>query len=120
MRQLDYQTGLRYLEAELLVVSPNFAAVCCVQVCWEHSNLAARLRPADGDMATEAVPPEVSPWDAPLTPSYPPALSPGTKRATGRSETGGDSYSDAPGPLLAGRWMLKRACARLRITGHQA
>jgi hypothetical protein len=80
-----------------------------LQVCWERSNLAARLRPADGDMATEAVPPEVSPWDAPLTPSYPPALSPGTKRATGRSETGGDSYSDAPGPLLAGKWMLKRS-----------
>ena len=60
-------------------------------------------------MATETVPPDVSPWDAPLTPSYPPALSPGTKRATGRSETGGDSYADAPGPLLAGRWMLKRS-----------
>ena len=32
-------------------------------------------------MATVTVPPDVSPWDAPLTPSYPPALSPGTKRA---------------------------------------
>lgn len=60
-------------------------------------------------MATVTVPPDVSPWDAPLTPSYPPALSPGTKRATGRAETGGDSYADAPGPTLAGMWMLKRS-----------
>ena len=60
-------------------------------------------------MATEAFPLGVSPSDAPLTPSYPPALSPGTKRATGRAETGGDSYADSPGPLVAGRWMLKRS-----------
>ena len=60
-------------------------------------------------MATVTVPPDVSPWDAPLTPSYPPALSPGTKRATGRAETGGDSYADAPCPTIAGMWMLKRS-----------
>ena len=60
-------------------------------------------------MATVTVPPDVSPWDAPLTPSYPPALSPGTKRATGRAETGGDSYADAPCPAIAGMWMLKRS-----------
>ena len=51
-------------------------------------------------MATVTVPLGVSPWDAPLTPSYPPALSPGTKRATGRAETGGDSYADAPCPAI--------------------
>ena len=58
-------------------------------------------------MATVTVPPDVSPWDAPVTPSYPPALSPGTKRATGRAETGGDSRGCA---LPYNRWeMLKRS-----------
>lgn len=55
----------------------------------------------------------------PLVPSYPPPLSPGMKRATGRPATGGDTYGElaattaraaaALGPLRAGRWMLKRS-----------
>ena len=43
--------------------------------------------------------------DAPLTPSYHPPMSPGMKRATGRS---GTSVGDE-GPLRSGRWMLRRS-----------
>ena len=60
-------------------------------------------------MAAETVPPDAFPWDAPLATSYPPPVSPGTKHATGRPETDGDSYAPAPGPLLTGKWMLKRS-----------
>ena len=51
------------------------------------------------------VPPVHDEEDAPLTPSYHPPMSPGMKRATGRS---GTSVGDE-GPLRSGRWMLRRS-----------
>lgn len=56
----------------------------------------------------------------PLMPSYPPPLSPGMRRATGRAASERDTYYADPasegeskkmrtGPLRAGRWMLKRS-----------
>ena len=104
----SHHVALRASTSEKKAFSRGKGARDKATVCSAFKSRRAS-RPADGDMATVTVPPDVSPWDAPLTPSYPPALSPGTKRATGRAETGGDSYADAPGPTLAGMWMLKRS-----------
>ena len=94
-------------------------------------------------MATVTVPPDVSPWDAPLTPSYPPALSPGTKRATGRAETGGaaamvvrrgdatsgtvlvkvstlDGEAEVFSPARDGDGAARLGCARFEAPPHQA
>lgn len=46
--------------------------------------------------------------EPPLTPSYPPSRSPGTKRAVGGEGMRGETHARGR-PLADGRWMLKRS-----------